>query len=267
MVKLALLDYDNTLYSHQTGSVPAGTREALEMLRKAGAKLVLSTGRGRGMVDKAALELVRPSYLICADGMLIEDEGGRILYSRTVPFETVRRMSEYCVKRSLSVLWKYADYLTVLEVDRLSPEVYDYGGVCRRIDLGSLGSLESEPCYGAAVIGADEEKARELKERFAEFSFHSFSPSGLDVCFRGVDKGTACAFLRGYLGLRREEVLAAGDSENDAAMLREAGIGIAVGNGEQAAKDAADYVTDSIEEEGFLHAVENVLSGKWAAGE
>ncbi len=50
-------------------------------------------------------------------------------------------------------------------------------------------------------------------------------------------------------------MIAFGDAENDIAMLQLAGIGVAMGNGEPAAKAAADYVTDRIEEDGIWKAL------------
>ena len=48
------------------------------------------------------------------------------------------------------------------------------------------------------------------------------------------------------LGLTREQSIAFGDGGNDVTMLEYAGIGVAMGNACDAAKAAADYVTDDI---------------------
>ena len=51
--------------------------------------------------------------------------------------------------------------------------------------------------------------------------------------------------------------MALGDSGNDIPMLRAADIGICMGNGTDAAKDAADYVTSAITDDGLYHAFEH----------
>ena len=49
--------------------------------------------------------------------------------------------------------------------------------------------------------------------------------------------------------------MAFGDGENDADMLKFAGIGVAMGNAAEKAKAAADYVTDHIDSDGVEKAL------------
>ena len=56
--------------------------------------------------------------------------------------------------------------------------------------------------------------------------------------------------LAGLYGVKAENVMAFGDSKNDASMLRWAGLGVAMGNANQLAKDSEDIVADRVEEGG-----------------
>lgn len=47
------------------------------------------------------------------------------------------------------------------------------------------------------------------------------------------------------LGIKREEVIAMGDSYNDQAMIEFAGLGVAMGNAPDDIKEIANYVTDT----------------------
>ena len=49
------------------------------------------------------------------------------------------------------------------------------------------------------------------------------------------------------MGVPLADTVAIGDSDNDLTMIEVAGIGIAMGNGEQCAKDAADWVADAVD--------------------
>ena len=54
-------------------------------------------------------------------------------------------------------------------------------------------------------------------------------------------------------------MLAAGDSPNDIAMLQEAGIAVAMGNGEEEVKSIADYITSDNDHDGVGEAVEKFV--------
>ena len=57
--------------------------------------------------------------------------------------------------------------------------------------------------------------------------------------------------------IRPEEIIAFGDGENDVEMMEFAGIGVAMGNGEDYVKERADYVTDDVDAGGILHALQH----------
>jgi hypothetical protein len=87
-------------------------------------------------------------------------------------------------------------------------------------------------------------------------------PYYLDVTPAGVDKGTFLLDLAARLHVRATAVAAIGDMDNDVAMLRAAGLPIAMGNGSPAAKAAAAYVTATNEADGFAGAVDALLSAR-----
>jgi len=77
---------------------------------------------------------------------------------------------------------------------------------------------------------------------------------------QGVNKGRALLDLARDMGLSPKDFLAIGDGVNDVETIRAAGIGIAVGNAHQLAKDAADYVTEKTYGDGFIEAIEKYSS-------
>ena len=72
-----------------------------------------------------------------------------------------------------------------------------------------------------------------------------------------MDKGAAIAGLIERLGMEREDVIACGDGLNDLAMIRYAGLGVAMGNACDEALAAADYVTASVDDDGIRRALEH----------
>ena len=81
----------------------------------------------------------------------------------------------------------------------------------------------------------------------------------IEINARGVNKGTGLVNLGRILGIRREEIMACGDGDNDTAMMREAGFGVAMENAEEQVKQAADYITSGNEDEGAAKAIEKFV--------
>lgn len=76
-------------------------------------------------------------------------------------------------------------------------------------------------------------------------------------------KGAGLARVAQHLGIARDEVLAIGDQENDKTMLEWAGVGVAMGNGSDIAKAAANWIAPSIHDDGVAVAIERfALAGQ-----
>ena len=75
----------------------------------------------------------------------------------------------------------------------------------------------------------------------------------------GIDKGTALEELAAHLGISMQDVVAFGDSNNDAAMLRAVGTAVVMGNADPAVKEIADIVAASNEEDGVAQVIEQML--------
>jgi Cof subfamily protein (haloacid dehalogenase superfamily) len=75
----------------------------------------------------------------------------------------------------------------------------------------------------------------------------------------GVSKGTALAFILDYLGVSAQETMCFGDNCNDLDMIRQAGIGVAMGHAPEAVRSGADYVTGTNDEDGVAHAIQKFV--------
>jgi hydroxymethylpyrimidine pyrophosphatase-like HAD family hydrolase len=88
-------------------------------------------------------------------------------------------------------------------------------------------------------------------------------PYFLEILPQATDKGTALAWVAGKAGVLRESVLAIGDSMNDEAMIRWAGVGVAMINGDDRIKNIAAMVTDkSNDDDGIADLIERYILGK-----
>ena len=62
------------------------------------------------------------------------------------------------------------------------------------------------------------------------------------------------------LGVKKEEVIGIGDGNNDIALFESVGYKVAMGNAVDVLKNAADYITDTLENHGFAKFIEEKLS-------
>ena len=102
--------------------------------------------------------------------------------------------------------------------------------------------LEKVKAAGKLVIG--------VEGTYPPFTYHDDNGelTGLDV-----ELGKA---LAEKLGLRRDQVMAVGDSGNDLSMIEDAGLGVAMGNATPEILAAADAVTTDNNHDGVALAIE-----------
>jgi hydroxymethylpyrimidine pyrophosphatase-like HAD family hydrolase len=95
-----------------------------------------------------------------------------------------------------------------------------------------------------------------------EIGLFTSKPYFLEIMPRGVNKGSALAIVAERLGIGREAVMAVGDSMNDEAMIRWAGVGVAMRNGDERLKRVAGLVTaSSNDEDGVADLIESYILG------
>lgn len=82
----------------------------------------------------------------------------------------------------------------------------------------------------------------------------------LEVAAGGVTKATGIAAMCDHLGFNREDVVAFGDNVNDVELLAWAGLGVAMGNAVGEARQAADEVAMSNDDDGLARVVERLLT-------
>jgi hypothetical protein len=76
---------------------------------------------------------------------------------------------------------------------------------------------------------------------------------------RGLSKATGLAWLADHLHLAQNDVMAVGDNDNDAPMLRWAGLGVAMADGSPAALAAADFIVPPVGQDGAAIALEKYV--------
>ena len=122
----------------------------------------------------------------------------------------------------------------------------------------------------AKVLFADENEENLFKLRDIlqshpladEFDFIRSHPEYYEILPKGVSKGALTIKLAQLLGIDIKKTIAVGDNDNDASMIKSAGLGISVSNGSAAAKEAADLITVSNEEHAMAKIIDDLDKGR-----
>lgn len=113
----------------------------------------------------------------------------------------------------------------------------------------------SEEVY-CVCLYADVNEVKKFEEQFPLLRFERFHGYVTNVLEQAeVSKSAAIKRVLEYLNIPKEEAIAFGDGGNDIDMLEYAGLGIAMGNGNELLKQRADFVTKKASEDGISYAL------------
>lgn len=88
----------------------------------------------------------------------------------------------------------------------------------------------------------------------------SSSASNIEINDSKAQKGLALLDYGTKKGIKRDEIAAIGDNLNDESMIREAGIGVAMGNAIPAIKKIAQVTTKTNNENGVAYILEKFIN-------
>ena len=113
------------------------------------------------------------------------------------------------------------------------------------------------------LIAGDPDELKVLEQQLLtalgdEVDIYLSLPWFLEVMPKGTNKGTGLAAICADAGIDVSEAIAFGDSYNDIYMIQTAGLGIAMGNAEEAVKEAADRVTADCDHDGIAAALKEL---------
>ena len=186
-----------------------------------------------------------------AEVIFSKTEDGKLLYEHFIDKGLLRRMMDYAAENGVGL------GITIGDEDiYVNPKVVEEAEIRR---WGECGRQFRDPerlldIRTVAFIGTDAQ-ARAMEQVFPEVSLRMFSIDyGADVIEKGFSKAEGLKRLLQHYNVDPADTVAFGDSLNDLELLKECALGIAMGNGREELKKAADYVTDPIGEDGIWNA-------------
>lgn len=265
--KLVAIDMDGTLLNNNN-EVSERTRKAIDKAKEKGVHIVISTGR----VLKSALyygkSLNLRAPIIACNGAIIADESDNIIYKNSIDKNLIKSIIDIAKERNIYYHFydesRFYSHVKVEEVLKF----YNEGNKENSIDIKVFENIEEIiedkdlNVYKFIFIDENKDNLQNLRRELGNIDNIGISSSwanNIEAMGCNVSKGEAVKELCTKLNIKPEEVIAIGDSENDLPMLRFAGLGVAMGNGNQIIKKEADYITDTNQEDGVAKVIEKFI--------
>ena len=270
-VRLVVSDLDGTLLNEQKTISPR-TLAAIEGLRKRGILFSVCTGREYAMLGHYARILCPTAPMVCNNGAeVISYPTGEVVSRVPLPNAAGMRFLGWCLKNGVDFCATTHEKAYFPESSAMTPFYEAYAVQAKREGLADFPLVRIQsltPLCGQAINkiilqkdlpGTD--RAQEyLKENFPEFATTMSSEWIMEVIPKGMSKAVGLQRLCAALQIPLTQCCAVGDYDNDVEMLSLAGVSVAMGNAQDAARKAAQYFTASNEEEGVAQLLELLLS-------
>lgn len=262
MIKMLVSDLDGTLLTLKK-KVTSKNKKALLNMQKKGKKVVIATGRTIESARYAMDDFSYADYIISNNGATVYDiKNNKILFEESFSFANALKIFERYKEKIISInicsnsyYYQYAP----LKAPSKNPSV---------IKVPSYDAVKKQNINVCHIdIDIKERKdvsaiAEEINNLFPDLEAFimqdSFSENKwISVTKKNVSKSKSISKLQEILNISKAETLLFGDGLNDVKMLKQNGLGVAMGNALEEIKTIAVYETLSNEEDGVAYWLEN----------
>ena len=249
MYKMIVLDMDGTLLNSQKKISHYNQKILLKAKRQA--RMILASARGFYRIKPylTQLDLLdSDNYTIAFNGSLIVCNDGTVLADQPLDPNDIMLLEKY-IKEQPDLDWFF---------------YHDQG----RIDYHELSDvaafLKIYKVYKVVAFGTAEKICQSRKMMPQVLTDHlavtSSEDERMEMVAKGMNKVDAIKYLADRLNIKREEIIAMGDGENDLAMLKLAEVGVAMANAQPALKAAADFISDTNDNDGVGKALLKIMN-------
>ena len=264
--KILVLDIDGTLTNSQKNITPA-TKQAIQTIMAAGHKVIIASGRPTCGVRRYEKELDLSKYdgyvLSFNGGKAEESRTGKILYQRILPAGIVAEMYEFAKSHGCGLItYQDNEIISAFEPDEyilLESRVCTMP-IIRPDDFVEYVDFDINKCLLTLDPELAEGYLKELREKYEDIvDIYRSETFYIEIMPKNVNKAASLEKMLEILGQTRENMICCGDSFNDISMVSFAGVGVAMGNAQQALKDVADYVTGTNDNDGLVEVIERFI--------
>lgn len=266
MIKICAIDLDGTLFD-KNKVISQANIDAIKKAKEQGCKVVIATGRPFNGVKPVleTLDLLSDSdYVICYNGAVILNcKTHEIIFSTTIDMSALKVLYSASLELNTNIHAFLADETLITpkknpytDVESRINQIQDH-----EVDFTTL--PENAKFIKIMLVDAketlDAAEANINSEIFNTYSMVRSSDIFLEFLNKETDKGKALTRLAHYLNIDMKDTMAIGDAGNDLNMIIKSGVGVAMANGYEYIKNAADYITLDNEHSGVAHAIQKFI--------
>ena len=270
-IKMVGLDLDGTALAFGNHFTER-TKEAFRKAGEQGVHIVIATGRAICSLPEEIYDMEGLEYLITSNGAVILNRNTKeILYENYLSKEKVLEVRDLLRRENVhtEIFMEGRAFIGQDEYDliisdqkttrskeyvvfsrRPVPDIYDamteHAGIIENISVNYRTPEERDRI---------EPLLKEIEGITLTSSFYLNNEMGGAT----TSKGNALSFLMRKFDIDRSELMCCGDSPNDIAMIKLAGLGVAMGNAEEEVKVIADVITDTCLNDGVAMAIEKYV--------
>ena len=271
-IKLLALDVDGTLFD-DSGKISQASIDAMNQAREAGIEVVPTSGRDYDGIPWDQLKNVDIDYVITTNGSAVyEAKTKKCLYEKYLDSGKMIPIFEYLLKKEIYInvfvdgvnytpvqVYSYIDNLDLPDyvIQHMKENRKGISDLIEYLKNGDAKMQKATLNFQKQENGEflNLKEVQEYLGKCPDIKVVDGGFNNLEFTKAGTNKAAGLKFLAGHLGMTMDEVMAVGDSENDIEMLREAGLGIAMGNASDEVKEVADEITLDNEHEGVAAAI------------
>lgn len=261
MIKMVATDIDGTIIKWDT-NFSEGVKNCIKKLYTSGVKVVLVTGRMHCATKHITDELGLDTPVVSYQGGLIKTQKGETLYQKDLAPKYAKEIIAWARKNNIHINLYLDDKLFVEEDNDFVKKYSD--GKFVPYSICNFDDLEIKNVNKILAIDYNNEERvtgwiNELQIKYPELYIVKSTPYFCEIGCADAKKSIGVEFLAKMWGIKKEEILTIGDQNNDIELLKAGGIKVAMGNGTPELKECADYICDTVENDGFVKAMEKFI--------
>lgn len=249
--KIFFTDLDGTLLDDQKQITP-GNQKAIDLALAHGHKIVISTGRplvsARVLAQRLGLTKEGCYAITFNGGQIFDMYHQKTIYGKPISRELVDPLFQKAHDMDLHIQ-TYSSTHILSEHETTALKKYAQSTELSYQIVDKIGNAMTDDPYKLIAVDFDDHQKlvdyqKNVLSRYAGILDSFFSNDCyLEIVPSGISKGFAVNWMCDFLGIPLENSVAAGDAQNDIAMLEAAHVGAVMCNAFPGIADHGNYIT------------------------